>query len=75
LSAQGISPAKVTATTKTGSEASAKNVEDHKPYEVCLKDDEKEFKLWPDGVILGSILFAILSISCLFLTTMQNRKQ
>ena len=74
LSAQGISPAKVTTTTKAKSEADAKGAENYKPPEVHLKADEKGFEWWPDGFILGSILFAILSISCLVYGVTQKQK-
>lgn len=74
LSAQGISPAKVKTETDATSGADARNVKHHKPPEVYLKDDKRTFKWWPDRFILGSILFAILSISCLFWSVTQKRK-
>ncbi len=63
MSAQGISPAKVTTTTKAKSEADAKGAETFKPPEVHLKHDEKPYKWYQDGFVIGTLLFAILSIT------------
>ena len=63
LSAQGISPAKVTTATKAKSEADAKGAENYKPPEVHLKADKETTKWYQDGFFIGALLFAILSIT------------
>ena len=65
MSAQGISPAKVTTTTKAKSEADAKGAENYKPPEVHLKADKETTKWYQDGFVIGTLLFAILSITAI----------
>lgn len=66
LSAQGISPAKVTNTTRAKSEADAKVADVNKPPDVHLKADKEATKWYQDGFI-GVLLFATLSITALVL--------
>lgn len=68
LSAQGIVPAKVTTDTRMEAESEA-TADDYKPPEVRSDNDKKAFEWWPDGMIIGSIVFAVLSICCLLWAT------
>lgn len=72
LSAQGISPAKVTTTTKAKSEADAKGAETFKPPEVHLKADKETNKWYQDGFVIGTLLFAILSITAIVWAARKN---
>ena len=74
LSVQGICPAKAVTKTTATADTDAKGVQDYSLPKSFLKDGKTEFKWWPDGLILGSILFAILSISCLFWSATQKQK-
>ena len=72
MSAQGISPAKVTTTTKAKSEADAKGAENYKPPEVHLKADKETTKWYQDGFAIGTLLFAILSITAIVWAARKN---
>ncbi len=72
MSAQGISPAKVTTTTKAKSEADAKGAETFKPPEVHLKADKETNKWYQDGFVIGTLLFAFLSITAIVWAARKN---
>ena len=65
LSAQGISPAKVATTSKVEADASAKAADHYKPPEAHLKADKETAKWYQDGFVIGTLLFAILSIAAI----------
>lgn len=63
LSAQGISPGKLTTTTTAKSEADAKGAENYKPPEVHLKADNELKKWYEDGFVMAVLLLGILSVT------------
>ena len=65
MSAQGISPAKVTTTTTAKSEADVKGADVYKPPELRLKADKKTDKWYQDSFVVGTLLFGILSITAI----------
>ena len=65
LTAQGISPAKVTTATKAKSEAEAKGADVYKPPEVHLKADKEPTKWWQDGFVIWTLVLAISSITAI----------
>lgn len=73
LSAQGISPAKVTTTTKARSEADASGADSYKPPEVHLNTAKETAKWYQDGFVIGTLLFAFLSITAIIWAGRKNQ--
>ena len=62
LSAQGISAAKITTTTKGSADSGAKSVSETKPPEAHLNTGKTPYKWWTDGFVLLSLLIGVVFI-------------
>lgn len=78
LSVRGTTPPKVQTTTKAKADADIEADRKEKPPEPSvkprLKDDRKEAKWWPGGIIIGCILFAILFFTFIFMSVTRQTK-